>query len=113
MTYELTLPPEIEQRLATRASASGQDVVQLIQIAVVRFVGESGAFVEGEWTSAMQQRRSELVDKEIAEVITPTECVELAELDQKGNDYYDAVAAPPLDGARALHQKLLQSRGQQ
>ena len=59
MTYELTLPPQIEQRLATRALASGHDVVQLIQIAVVKFVGESAAPGEGEYTPETQQRRSE------------------------------------------------------
>ena len=38
MTYHLDLPEEIEHDLTAHAAATGKDVVQLIQFAVVRFV---------------------------------------------------------------------------
>jgi len=41
MKYEIDIPAEVEQRLSERASAMGQDVVHLIQIAVVEFVGRN------------------------------------------------------------------------
>jgi len=38
MTYHLELPQEIEQDLTAHAAATGKDVVQLIQFAIVRYV---------------------------------------------------------------------------
>lgn len=113
MKYEVVVPPEIDQRLAAQADASGQDVVHLIQIAIVRFVGDTAPTTEPEWSPEMRQRRSELIDKDIAGTITVTERLELVDLDRKGNAYYDRVAAPPMNGARILHQKLTQLRGHQ
>lgn len=113
MKYEVVVPPEIDQRLAAQANACGQDVIHLIQIAIVRFVGDAGPVTEPEWSAEMQQRRSELIDQDIAGTITLMERWELADLDRKGHAYYDRVAAPPMDGARILHQKLTQLRGHQ
>ena len=113
MKYELTLPPEIDQRLAAQASASGQDVIHLLQIAIVRFVDDAAPPANPEWSPELRHRRSELIDKDIAGTITPSERLELAALDQQGNAYYDTVAAPPMEKARSLHQKLLQIRGHQ
>ncbi|MFV0442751.1 MAG: hypothetical protein ACK5Q5_04170 [Planctomycetaceae bacterium] len=38
MTYHLELPREIERDLTAHAAATGQDVAQLIQVAIVRYV---------------------------------------------------------------------------
>lgn len=40
MRYEIELPEDIGHRLAEKASATGQDVVSLIRVAVDRFVSE-------------------------------------------------------------------------
>jgi hypothetical protein len=111
MKYEVMVPPEIDQRLAARANACGCDVIQMIEVAIVQLVDE--AVTEPAWSPEMQTRRSALIDKDIAGTITMIERMELANLDRLGNAYYDRVAAPPMDGARALHQKLTEIRGHQ
>lgn len=114
MKYEVDFPPEVDQRLTAQASATGQDVVHLIQIAVVRFMGdEVGSSMPSAWLPEQQDRRCLLIDRDIAGSITAAELVELAELDRRANEHFDEIAPPPLDGARRLHQKLLQSRGHQ
>ena len=113
MKYEVVFPPEVDQLLTTQANASGQDVANLIQYVVLRYVGVAAPVTEAEWLPEMKQRRSELIDKDIAGTITMMERLELADLDRRGNAYYDQVAAPPMDGARILHQKLTQLRGHQ
>jgi len=107
MKYEVILPDEIDERLTAQATASGRDVVQLIQIAIGRFVDGVAPLADLEWSPLMRQRRTELIDKDIAGTITPSELLELVDLDQKGNEYYDTLAAPPMEKARSLHQKLL------
>lgn len=62
------------------------------------------------WTSEKEARRRELIDKDITNTITADERVELAMLDQEGNAHYDAVAPRPIEGARRLHQELLEKR---
>lgn len=42
MKYEVELPDEVDRRLLRRASASGQEAVHLIQIAVAQFVNDAG-----------------------------------------------------------------------
>lgn len=115
MTYQLTLPPEIERRLSDRASETGQDVLQLIQAAVVQFVAET-ATASGngngnvEWSSERDARRCQLIDKDIAGTITSVEHDELQRLEREANAHFDAVAPPPIEGALRLHKKLLNSR---
>lgn len=114
MKYEVVLSPEVDQRLAAQASASGEDVVHLIQLAVVRFMDEEvGSPPRGTWLPEKQARRCELIDRDIAGTLTVHERRELLDLDRQANDHFDEVAPPPLDGATRLHQKLLQSRGHQ
>jgi hypothetical protein len=67
----------------------------------------------GDWTDEKDERRCELIDKDIAGAITPQERTELAELERQANDYYDRIAAPPMEGARRLHRELLNRRAQQ
>lgn len=72
----------------------------------VRVILEGDAS-NGDWTEEKNARRCALIDKDIAGTITDEERVELAKLEWQGNEYYDQVAPPPIDGARALHQQLL------
>jgi hypothetical protein len=60
------------------------------------------------WSDALNQRRFALMDKEIQGLSTPAESVELAGLTRIMRDHVDAEANLPIEGARALHRKLLQ-----
>jgi hypothetical protein len=60
------------------------------------------------WSDALNQRRFALIDKEIQGLLTPAESVELAGLTRIMRDHVDLEANLPIEGARALHRKLLQ-----
>jgi hypothetical protein len=65
-------------------------------------------FAGARWSDALNKRRFALIDKEIQGSLTPAESVELAGLTRIMRDHVDAEANLPIDGARALHRKLLQ-----
>jgi hypothetical protein len=111
MKYEVDLPDEIDRRLSEKASVMGDDVIHLIQVAVVRFVtGEAEPAVNGGWSEEGERRRRDLIDKDIAGTIAEEERSELARLDRLANEHFDRVAPPPIEGARRLHTRLLQNR---
>jgi len=60
------------------------------------------------WTDELNQRRFDLIDKEFQGTLTPGESLELAGLTRIMRDHVDTEANLPLEGARALYQKLLQ-----
>jgi hypothetical protein len=112
MKHIINLPEDIEQRLAEKAAESGEDLVRLIHIAVVRFVeDEIPAPVDTEWSDETDRRRRMLIDKEIAGTITGNEQRELVRLDRMANEHFDRIAPPPISGAQKLYDKLLQNRG--
>ena len=111
MKHEVDLPEDVERRLSAKASQTGQDVVYLIRAAVVRFVDEEILPASnGKWTDEVQARRSDLIDKDIAGTATVAERTELIELNRLANEYFDAVAPPPIAGAQRLHQQLVKNR---
>jgi hypothetical protein len=59
------------------------------------------------WTEQKNARRSELIDKEIDDVLTPDEAVELRQLQEEMLRYQNKVAPWPIQTARQLHQELL------
>jgi len=61
----------------------------------------------GEWTEEKNRRRVELIDKKIAGTIDALEAVELADLQQQAEAYFDKTAPPPMEGLAELHQQLL------
>jgi hypothetical protein len=61
-----------------------------------------------EWNSELNQRRFELIDKEIQETLTPAERVELAGLTGIMREQLESEANLPMEGAKALHRKLLE-----
>jgi hypothetical protein len=65
-----------------------------------------------EWSDKLNERRIELIDKDIQGNITAEERVELAELQRRAVAYRDRVAPLPIEGARRLHQQLLERKGQ-
>jgi hypothetical protein len=60
-----------------------------------------------DWTDAKNNRRCDLVDRQIAGTLTPDEAAELADLQRQMLRHRDRVAPLPLDYARKLHQELL------
>jgi hypothetical protein len=108
MKYEVDLPPDVERRLSDKAMHSGKDVVQLIRVAIVRFVEEDSCPSSNQvWSKELEPRRCELIDKDIAGTASPCEKVELIELDRLANEHFDTVAPPPFEGAQRLHRQLL------
>jgi hypothetical protein len=66
-----------------------------------------GVTAGGEWTEEKNQRRCDLVDKEIDGTISAVEKVELAQLQAEMLAYRRKVAPLPLEELRKLHQELL------
>jgi hypothetical protein len=60
-----------------------------------------------EWTEKKNNRRCDLIDREIDGTLTPVEAVELQELQEEMLRYRHRVAPLPLEDARKLHQELL------
>ena len=67
---------------------------------------------DGDWSDERNERRIELIDKDIQGRITTGERAELAELQRKAVAFRDRVAPLPIDGARRLHQQLLDMKRQ-
>jgi hypothetical protein len=67
---------------------------------------------DGGWSDELNERRIELIDKDIQGNIRAEERVELAELQRKAVAYRDRVAPLPIEGARRLHQQLLEMKRQ-
>jgi hypothetical protein len=68
---------------------------------------------DGEWTEAKNARRCQLIDKDIQEALTEADRQELATLTQQLRAYRRRVAPIPIDGARRLHEQLLEKKRQQ
>jgi hypothetical protein len=60
------------------------------------------------WDDVMNQRRFELVDKEIQGSLTSAERIELAGLTRSMRKHVESEANLPIQGAQTLHRKLLQ-----
>ena len=78
---------------------------------VVELLGQAAAEeTAGEiaWSDELNQRRFELIDKEIQGSLTLPEWYELARLTGTLRKHVDSEANLPVEGARALHAKLLQ-----
>lgn len=59
------------------------------------------------WSEEGERRRRELIDKDIQGRITAEERIELERLDRLANEYFDKIAPPLMDGARCLHDRLM------
>ena len=64
--------------------------------------------VEATWSDGLNQRRFALIDKEIQGTLTPAESIELARLTAIMRDHVESEKDLPMQGARALHWKLMQ-----
>ena len=93
--------------LSLPADSQGS-VVELNGLAVACVVPVSPAPEEnGDWTQAKNERRCDLIDKEIDGTLTPAEAVELQALQQAMLSYRNKVAPLPIAAARRLHDELL------
>jgi hypothetical protein len=59
------------------------------------------------WTEEKNDRRCDLIERKYAGTLSPTEAVELAQLQEQMLRYRQRVAPLPLEDARRLHQELL------
>lgn len=59
------------------------------------------------WSEAKNQRRCDLIDRKVAGSLTPTETLELAQLQEQMLRQRQRIAPLPLEDARRLHQELL------
>ncbi len=59
------------------------------------------------WTEAKDNRRCQLIDRELSGALTPNEQSELSQLQQEMLNYRRSVAPLPLEAARQLHKSLL------
>ena len=62
------------------------------------------------WTEDRNERRCELIDKDIEGTHTEAEKWELERLQDCFHEYLDTVAPPPLEGAQRLHRQLLEDK---
>ena len=67
----------------------------------------------GNWTDSLNTRRCDLIDKRFLHELTPDEAAELAQLQERANAHFDIIAAPPIEGATKLLQKLIADREEQ
>jgi hypothetical protein len=59
------------------------------------------------WTETQNQRRCDLIDKEIDEQLTPAEARELVQLQAQFHRHLRRIAPQPLEDTRRLHEELL------
>ena len=85
---------------------SGMDTEVIAETVGRLFVEQRRGSVE--WSSELSQRRFELIDREIQETLAPAERVELAGLTRIMREQLESEANLPMEGAKALHRKLLE-----
>jgi antitoxin (DNA-binding transcriptional repressor) of toxin-antitoxin stability system len=104
---ELDNEPEAVRDFFLRLPVDGEGtILSLRGKPVARVTPEArptaSAPVDGEWTDQMSRRRHDLIDKQIANTLTPAESAELAELQQGFDQFLDRVAPLPIEHARRL-----------
>ncbi len=82
----------------------GQAIVRVLPAASVTPTDDESSVP---WTEAKNQRRCDLIDREIDDKLTPAEASELERLQAEMLRYRREVSPLPLDDARRLHQELL------
>jgi hypothetical protein len=100
--------------IATRATSETSSLVSFFQAphhgAVASFAGRQ-LFRKARWTDEKNQRRCELVDKEIEGTLSAAEAAELQKLQTEMLEYRRKVAPLALDQLRELHRALLDKAG--
>jgi hypothetical protein len=87
-------------------------VVELNGLALACLVPVAAAPEDhSEWTKAKNERRCDLIDKEIDGTLTPAEALELQTLQRAMLAYRNQVAPLPIAAVRKLHDDLLAKAG--
>src|SRR5262245_59231074 len=102
------LPEAVRQFIRTMVAAhegaliehNGKPVARVLPVPA----SSNGPPPDVEWTEAKNQRRCDLIDREIDGTLTLDERVELEDLQRQLRRYVDLVAPLPLDQLRKLHQ---------
>ena len=90
-------------------SDSGLDDASILAL-LGQVAGETTKPIKGMgWTADLNQRRFELIDRDIQGTLTPIEQLELVRLTQQMRDQIDSEINLPLEGAKTLHRLLLDS----
>lgn len=102
----------VKQFFLSLAADSEGSVVELNGLALACLVPVAIAPEDhAEWTKAKNERRCELIDKEIDGTLTPAEAVELQTLQRAMLAYRNKVAPLPIAAVRKLHDELLAKAG--
>ena len=102
--------------IATRATSKTSTPVSWIRTShhgAAQYFEQLHHSDDTEWTDEKNQRRCELVDKEIAGTLAADEQIQLEQLQAEMLAYRRKVAPLPLDDLRELHQELLRDAGDQ
>jgi hypothetical protein len=99
--------------LLSQLPQAHSSTVLLTKAVELHETGNGAGRNDGDWSDELNERRIELIDKEIQGNITTEEHVELVELQRKAVAYRDRVAPLPIEGARRLHEQLLEMKRQQ
>jgi hypothetical protein len=106
------LPEPVRQFLRGLAAAPEGSVIEQNGEPLVRVMRvprpSNGPPPDVEWTEARNQRRCDLIDREIDGTLTSAERVELEDLQEQMLRYRHRVAPLPLEPLRKLHQELLE-----
>lgn len=106
-----TLPEPLRQFITTLSLAPEGSVIEQNGEPLVRVLPcpkTNGKATDEGWNSAKNQRRCDLIDREIDGHLTPIERVELENLQQQLRRYVNKVAPLPLEPLRKLHRELLE-----
>ncbi|MAP10379.1 MAG: hypothetical protein CMM00_16970 [Rhodopirellula sp.] len=89
------------------------DFPSLVAKAIAKIEGKQSSTNATQWTSAMNARRMDLIDRQIQETITVQEQIELARLTEAMRMVVDSEKSQPMEGMKALHAKLLSVRDEE
>ena len=118
---QIELPDAVESLAREKAARAGFDdvrdyVVSLVlhdeatTVSSTEKVSREASTVGSDWSDADNDRRCELIDKDIQETITEAERCELNMLSLRLREYRRRNIPLPVEGARRLHAELLEKK---
>ncbi len=102
---------ELSEQIGQLSDVHASTVLLTSATELNEFGGDDSSDVAG-WSDELNERRIELIDKDIQGSLSTEERVELAELQRKATAYRDRIAPLPIEGAKRLHQHLLEVKRQ-
>ena len=108
VTWE-SLPEAVREAIQTLTAEPTGTVIERDGRPTYRLLAypQPAAAVDDDWTDAKNDRRCDLIDKDIAGDLTPDERVELEDLQLELRRHVNRVAPLPLDALRKLQADLL------